>query len=102
MSFYRRSLFAAAFLLAGLLQGQPANKSGAVVAVMERVADWQLANPSKWPPLDWEPAAGYTGMMALAGISDSPRFEAAMMKMGADNQWKLGPRPYHADDYCVA
>ncbi len=102
MSTLRLCLFTASFFLAGLLQGQPANKSAAVIAVMERVADWQLANPSKWPALDWEPAAGYTGIMALASVSDSPRFEAAMLKLGEDNQWKLGPRPYHADDYCVA
>lgn len=73
----------------------------AVLTVIEKVADWQLANPSKHPPTDWTQGAWYTGMMALAGVADSPRFHDAMMKMGETNQWKLGARPYHADDQCV-
>ncbi len=73
-----------------------------VLAVMERVADWQLVHPAANRPKDgWVQAAGYTGIMALAGISESPRFDEAMMKMGAENQWKPGSRVYHADDYCV-
>jgi unsaturated rhamnogalacturonyl hydrolase len=72
-----------------------------VLGTMERVADWQLANPAKHPRDGWVQGAGYTGMMALAEISSSPRFDAAMVKMGADNQWKPGPRVYHADDHCV-
>ena len=68
---------------------------------MERVADWQLAHPSAHKPTEWTQAAGYTGMMALAEISPSPRFHDAMMKMGEGNQWKLGERPYHGDDHAV-
>ena len=41
----------------------------AVLTAMKRVADWQLANPSQHKPTDWTQAAGYAGMMALAGIS---------------------------------
>jgi len=57
-----------------------------VLAVMERVADWQLANPAEHPPTDWTQAAGYTGIMALSRVSPSPRFEQAMLKM-ADPMW---------------
>jgi len=72
------------------------------LALMERVADWQLAHPATNRPRDgWVQAAGYTGIIALAGISESPRFYEAMIKMGADNQWKPGSRVYHADDHCV-
>jgi unsaturated rhamnogalacturonyl hydrolase len=73
----------------------------AVLAVMEKVADWQLAHPADFEPTDWTQAAGYAGMMALAGISKSPRFQDAMLKMGEANGWRLGPRPYNADDHCV-
>ena len=73
-----------------------------VLAQMERVADWQLANPSKQPVDGWVQAACYTGFMALAELSASPRFHDAMMKMAATNQWKPGKRAYHADDYCVS
>jgi rhamnogalacturonyl hydrolase YesR len=72
-----------------------------VLGVMERVADWQLAHPAEYAPTDWTQAAGDAGMMALAGISKSPRFHDAMMKMGEANGWQLGPRPYHADDHAV-
>jgi unsaturated rhamnogalacturonyl hydrolase len=76
-------------------------RSADVLALMEKVADWQLANPAIHPPTDWTQAAGYTGIMALARISASPRFEQALMNMGAQNAWVLGPRPYHADDHAV-
>lgn len=76
-------------------------KPADVLATMERVADWQLANPSKHAPTDWTQGAGYAGIMALAKISASPRFEQAMLKMGETNEWKLGARRYHADDHAV-
>ncbi len=72
-----------------------------VLTQMERVADWQLANPSKQPVAGWVQGAGYAGIMALADISGSPRFHDAMMTMGATNEWKPAKRIYHADDICV-
>jgi rhamnogalacturonyl hydrolase YesR len=67
------------------------------------VGDWQLANRSKiHEPTFWTEGAMYTGIMALSQISSSPRFHDAMVKMGEGNKWQLGPRPYHADDHCVA
>jgi rhamnogalacturonyl hydrolase YesR len=73
-----------------------------VLALMEKAADWQIAHPSEHKPTDWTQAAYYTGAMALAEISKSPRFHDAMMKMGEGNGWKLGARPYHGDDHAVA
>lgn len=72
-----------------------------VLAVMERVGDWQLANRSKHKPTDWTQGAGYTGIMALAGISADPKYRDAMIGMGEANAWQLGPKPYYADDHCV-
>jgi len=73
-----------------------------VLALMEKVGDWQLAHRSTLhDPTFWTEGAMYTGMMALAEISPSPRFREAMVKTGEGNKWQLGPRPYHADDYCV-
>lgn len=72
-----------------------------VLGVMERAADWQLAHSSKWAPNLWHPAAFYTGVMALAELSPSPRFYDSMMKMSEANGWKLAARPYHADDHAV-
>lgn len=73
----------------------------AVIEVMERAADWQLAHPSKWKPTAWHNAAFYSGVMALAKDSARPRFHDAMIKLGEDNLWQLGARPYHADDHAV-
>jgi unsaturated rhamnogalacturonyl hydrolase len=72
-----------------------------VLDVMQRVADWQLAHPSKHKPTDWTQGAGYAGFMALAGISGDVRYREAMLDMGATNDWKLGPRKFHADDHAV-
>jgi unsaturated rhamnogalacturonyl hydrolase len=75
--------------------------AAAVLAAMERAADWQLAHPSTHPANGWIQGAGYTGMMALAGISGNPKYLDAMRAMGEANKWRLAPRFYHADDYCV-
>lgn len=72
-----------------------------VLEAMERVADWQLANPSRHQTTDWTQGAGYAGMMALAGVSGDSKYREAMRAMGESNQWKLGPRPLHADDQAV-
>jgi rhamnogalacturonyl hydrolase YesR len=100
------SALSAALLLSGCAaineSSGPQLKRTEVLGMMERVADWQLAHPSTRPGNGWVQAAGYTGMSALAEISSSPRFEDALLKMGAQNAWTLGPRIYHADDHCVA
>ena len=72
-----------------------------ILDTMQRVADWQLANPSKHKPTDWTQGAGYAGIMALAGISGDAKYREAMRLMGETNEWKLGPRKFHADDHCV-
>lgn len=73
----------------------------AILTAMERVADWQLANPSRHRPTDWTQGAGYTGMMALAGISKNRKYFDAMLQMAEANQWQLGPSKYFADDHAV-
>ena len=73
----------------------------AVLGAMQRVADWQLANPSKHRPDDWTQAVGYNGIMALANISGDRKYRDAMVAMGEKNDWKLGPNHYHADDHIV-
>ncbi len=72
-----------------------------VLGVMQRVADWQLANPSAHKPTDWTQGAGDAGMMALAGISGDAKYRKAMLAMSETNEWKSGARAYHADDQAV-
>jgi len=91
--------FSVLFPSTGLTCGAEEPKK--VLSLMERVADWQLANPSTRRPTDWTQGAGYAGMMALAGISENSRYRDAMVAMGEGNGWQLGPKKYHADDHCV-
>lgn len=96
-----RLLLVLACLLPVALPAAAPDRAG-VLAVMERAADWQLANPSaKWTPLLWHNAAFYTGVMALSRVSVSPRFDDAMMALGEKHGWQLAPRIYHADDHAV-
>ena len=77
----------------------------AILKSMEKVADWQLTNasPSETHYRDngWTYGAFYTGVMALDSIADSPKYHDAMVAIGRKNDWKPGPRAYHADDQCV-
>lgn len=96
----------AAALLAALplSRGQAAPGAitpASVLATMERVADWQLANPSKHPATDWTEGTADTGFMALAGISGKSTYRDAMLAVGERSQWQMGPRLYHAADHTV-
>ena len=82
-------------------QDTPPNPPAVILGTMARVADWQLANPSKHAPTDWTQAAGSTGMMALAGISENPKYRDAERSVGEAAQWHPGARMYHADDHCI-
>jgi hypothetical protein len=61
----------------------------ATLAVMQRVADWQLAHPDTNRLTGWIDAAGDAGMMALAGISADPKYRDAMHAKGETNGWRL-------------
>jgi unsaturated rhamnogalacturonyl hydrolase len=96
----RSRLLSLALALSTLVPAAATGKQE-VLGLMERVADWQLANPSQWKPHQWHNAAFYTGVMALSRVSESPRFRAAMVQVGEGQKWQLGPRLYHADDHCI-
>jgi rhamnogalacturonyl hydrolase YesR len=89
--------------LGGLLRAasDPKITTTTVMTMMQRVAAWQLANPSAHPRTDWTCAAGDAGFMALAGISGNPKYRDAMLALGETNQWQPGARIYHADDHCI-
>jgi unsaturated rhamnogalacturonyl hydrolase len=91
------------------VSAQPENFSSeitpsSVLAVMQRVGDWQLANPATNRPIGWIQAVGDAGMMALAGISGDAKYRDAMFAKGETNGWQLDQyqgRKYHADDQCI-
>lgn len=103
-----RAAFAAAIVLAAHFQLFAQTNSSditpqAVLAQMQRVGDWQLANPATNRTTGWIQAVGDVGMMALAGISGDPKYRDAMLAKGESNGWQLAEyrgRKYHADDQC--
>lgn len=82
----------------------------AILSTMEQVADWALAHPgaSQPPsrnadqPLGWIMASFRIGLTQLADRSSNPRYADAILALGEQQDWKLGPRPFHADDQAIA
>lgn len=83
-----------------------------VLALMERVADWQLAHlepvasikvarEETQSPRSWQQGAFYAGLTALADRSRSTRFREAVLAHGREANWQLGERKYHADDHVI-
>ena len=101
----RASIFVALALMISmasrLLALSPAITPQHIHDAMKAVADWQLAHPSKHALTDWTQGALDAGMMALSDLPAGKKYEDAMLQMGATNDWKLGPRLYHADDHAV-
>ncbi|HLX70363.1 MAG TPA: glycoside hydrolase family 88 protein [Verrucomicrobiae bacterium] len=79
--------------------------SPAILATMEKVADWQLTNASpsdkNYKENSWTYGAFYAGVLALDSIAGTPKYHDAMVAKGNKLDWQPGRRPYHADDYCV-
>ena len=73
----------------------------AVLRVMMAAADWQLVHPSDHPADDWTQATFYIGVMALAELTENPKYVGAMREMGEKSQWRPGLRPGHADDWAI-
>ena len=72
-----------------------------VLTLMERAADWQLAQPLQYNPAGWENAPFYIGALALAQVSTSPKYHDAIDAQARANAWKPAARLYDADDHCV-
>ena len=103
-----------AVLLCASFTAAPAqqNRPQEILRIMERAADWELAHPDSASvplthpedtrPLGWVVGTFYTGLTALADRSGNARYADAIFSLGEQQGWKLGPRPFHADDYEVA
>ncbi|MDH7598376.1 MAG: glycoside hydrolase family 88 protein [Sedimentisphaerales bacterium] len=85
----------------GLRQEAKALRPQAVKAIMTAVADWQLANPVNRRRTDWTHGALFAGLVALGQMPGCERYLEVLKAIGQENNWQLGPRPYHADDHCV-
>ncbi len=76
-----------------------------IIAIMNRVYDWQIANPVEINDKNnnlWARAAFYTGVMAAYSTTHDQKFFGQAMKWADGRAWKLGDRPRHADDHAPA
>jgi rhamnogalacturonyl hydrolase YesR len=90
------------FLLAALAPLTAADpQPAAVLKDMQRVADWQLANPSKHALHDWTQAPFFLGLENLHQVSGDPRYLDALKQFGQQLAFGPGPRVTHADDHAV-
>jgi len=107
-----RAIAPAGLLLFASAASASADTQQQILSAMERVADWELAHPgtASQPrnsaqasaPLGWIVGAFYTGLTALADRSANSKYADAIYSLGEQQGWKLGPRPFHADDTEVA
>jgi rhamnogalacturonyl hydrolase YesR len=75
--------------------------SGQVRAAMRKVADWQLAHPSKEEFNGWIQGAFLAGLCAADRVLPDAGYHEALLRIADGSGWSLGPRVYHADDMCV-
>ena len=86
--------------------GQAKNKdiysTNSIHAAMERVYDWQIANPVTMNGNNntnlWARAAFYTGIMSAYRSTGNKKYLAEATRWADSRQWKLGERSRHADD----
>lgn len=73
----------------------------AILKDMKRVADWQIANPSKHAVHDWTQAPFFLGLSSLYQVSGDARYLEALDSFGKQLSYGPGPRVTHADDHAV-
>jgi unsaturated rhamnogalacturonyl hydrolase len=79
----------------------PAFDTKSIDFAMHKVGDWELERSRPYFSQDWTFAALYAGFMAAARTLPEPRYEEAMLQVGSEFDWKLGPRLIHADDQAI-
>ncbi len=70
--------------------------------IMEKVADWQLSNPSEKGQWAWEYGTFYAGLMDFYKLKPQDKYLKTMLKMGEKYNWELKPHPYIADNFTIA
>jgi rhamnogalacturonyl hydrolase YesR len=84
------------------------HQSDSVLAVMKRVADWQIKDYplhlSKWTHTStmWTNAVMYVGMAELAKLSDDDIYYKWLYDIGRKAHWHPDKGMYFADDICVS
>jgi rhamnogalacturonyl hydrolase YesR len=79
----------------------PALHKKDIAKAMRKVGDWELKRSQPYFDQDWTFAALYAGFMAASKSLPDSQYEKAMLAMGGQFQWQLGPRLVHADDQAI-
>jgi rhamnogalacturonyl hydrolase YesR len=99
---FQRALTGLAACVIGTVSQLPAAPTAdQVLTDMKRVADWQLANPSKHAVHDWTQAPFFLGLSALHHVSRDSKYLDALTGFGRVVNFGPGPRVTHADDHAV-
>ncbi|MCP5535757.1 MAG: glycoside hydrolase family 88 protein [Akkermansiaceae bacterium] len=72
-----------------------------VLHEMKRVADWQIANPSKHHITDWTQAPFFLGLYNLHQVSQEQKYLDSLVTFGKRAKFGPGRRITHADDHAV-
>jgi len=101
-------LFIIVSLFCGRLKAETPVQKDSVIAMMKRVAVWQINHYDQHHSTDtnWENGVLFVGMNHWAALAktlwgDKTYYEW-LWKIGQRNQWQPGGRMYHADDVAVA
>jgi len=78
-----------------------------ILAQARRVADWQVAHrdmliagrPTASDPRDWQQATFWVAMTDLA--DRDARYRPLLLDLARQEQYRLGNRPFHADDQLI-
>lgn len=84
------------------VDGVPGPRGKEVVALMKKVADWQLAHPTGKKLNTWEYGPFYIGLMALYHTSGEEKYLQAIRQMGETVHWEPQARPYDANVLAIA
>lgn len=72
-----------------------------IIRDMKRVADWQLANPSKYGTDDWTQSPFYLGLLDLHQVTGEDKYLKAVEGFGGKIGFKGGHDLTHADHHAV-
>jgi len=106
------SWIAALAMVASSSHAQPALQPAVVLSRAESAADWQLAHLTDLSQIrkvardtrdtrGWQQATFYVALTMLADRSRKRRYRGAVLDLGRSTGWRLGDRPFHADDHLV-
>jgi unsaturated rhamnogalacturonyl hydrolase len=97
--FLRKLLCLAVVAISPLAAAEP--KPAEIITDMKRVADWQIANPSKHKVHDWTQAPFFMGLSNLHQVSGDAKYLDALDGFGNQVGYGPGPKVTHADDHAV-